>query len=104
MGKSATPVFAVMVLCLLPPVLAFADPIITNGSFEAVQITAPFSSNPADIPGWTHTGDIGVRFCGTPHSLSAVAAPARQRPETATSSLLWAGDLEALVARRGPRL
>ena len=32
---------------------------ITNGSFEAVQITTPFSSNPADIPGWTHTGDVG---------------------------------------------
>jgi hypothetical protein len=33
--------------------------LVTNGSFEAVQITSSFSSNPADIPGWTHTGDVG---------------------------------------------
>ena len=34
--------------------------LVTNGSFEAVQIGAPFnSSNPADIPGWTHTGAVG---------------------------------------------
>ena len=59
MGKSATLVFSVMVLCLLSPVLASADPVITNGSFEAVQITTPFSSNPADIPGWIHSGDVG---------------------------------------------
>lgn len=59
MGKPATQVFVVMVLYLLSPVLASADPVITNGSFEAVQITTPFSSNPADIPGWIHTGDIG---------------------------------------------
>ena len=33
---------------------------ITNGSFEAVQIGSPFdSSNPANIPGWTHTGSTG---------------------------------------------
>jgi len=59
MGNSGTLVFTVTVLWLLSPVLAFADPMITNGSFEAVQITTPFSSNPADIPGWTHTGDVG---------------------------------------------
>jgi hypothetical protein len=59
MGKPATQVFVVMVLYLLSPVLASADPVITNGSFEAVQITTPFSSNPADIPGWIHTGDVG---------------------------------------------
>src|SRR4029077_3520121 len=59
MGKSATPVFAVMVLSLLSAVLASADPVITNGSFEAIQISTPFSSHPADIPGWTHTGDVG---------------------------------------------
>ena len=47
------------VLCLASPG-AFADPIIVNGSFEAVQIGAPFvSSNPANIPGWTHAGDVG---------------------------------------------
>jgi hypothetical protein len=39
---------------------ATAGPSITNGSFEAVQIGAPFfSTNPADIPGWTHTGTVG---------------------------------------------
>ena len=32
---------------------------VTNGSFEAVQISSSFSSNPANIPGWTHTGDVG---------------------------------------------
>jgi hypothetical protein len=32
---------------------------VANGSFEDVQITSSFSSNPADIPGWTHTGDVG---------------------------------------------
>jgi PEP-CTERM motif-containing protein len=33
---------------------------VTNGSFEAVQIGSPFvSTNPADIPGWTHTGTVG---------------------------------------------
>jgi hypothetical protein len=34
--------------------------LVTNGSFEAVQIGPPFvSSNPADIPGWTRTGAAG---------------------------------------------
>jgi hypothetical protein len=33
---------------------------IVNGDFEAVQIGSPFlSSNPANIPGWTHTGPLG---------------------------------------------
>jgi len=32
---------------------------ITNGSFEAVQIGAQNTINPADIPGWTHSGDVG---------------------------------------------
>jgi hypothetical protein len=32
---------------------------VTNGSFEAVQITTQFSTAPADIPGWTHTGSAG---------------------------------------------
>jgi hypothetical protein len=59
MGNRRTLVFAVLVPCLLSPVLAVADPVITNGSFEAVQITSAHSSNPADIPGWTHTGDVG---------------------------------------------
>lgn len=37
---------------------------ITNGSFEAVQITSSGEGvyNPADIPGWTHTGDDGDGF------------------------------------------
>lgn len=49
----------VTMLCFFAPLLAFAAPTITNGSFETVQISTPFSSNPADIPGWTHTGDAG---------------------------------------------
>jgi hypothetical protein len=33
---------------------------VTNGSFEAVPIGSPYVSvNPADIPGWTHTGTVG---------------------------------------------
>jgi hypothetical protein len=33
---------------------------LTNGSFENVSIGSPFvSANPADIPGWIHTGDVG---------------------------------------------
>jgi hypothetical protein len=33
---------------------------VTNGDFEAVQIGSPFlSSNPANIPGWTHSGSPG---------------------------------------------
>lgn len=46
---------------------AAANPVITNGSFEAVQISGDTcanlafgcSTNPADWPGWTHTGDVG---------------------------------------------
>lgn len=37
-----------------------AAPTVINGSFEDVQIGAPFSTNnPADIPGWTHSGTVG---------------------------------------------
>jgi len=51
-------------LSLVCPVWAFADPMITNGSFEAVQITSSGEGlyNPADIPGWTHTGTDGDGF------------------------------------------
>jgi hypothetical protein len=59
MGKFAMPVITLMIVCLLSPVLALAGPVILNGGFEDVQITTPFSSNAADIPGWTHTGDVG---------------------------------------------
>jgi hypothetical protein len=34
--------------------------VVVNGSFEADQIGSPFfSTNPSDIPGWTHTGAPG---------------------------------------------
>lgn len=37
--------------------------IVTNGSFENVQIGSPFYSlNSANVPGWTHTGDVGDAF------------------------------------------
>lgn len=50
--------FAVFFGLLLVPA-TFATSI-TNGSFEAVQIGSPFkSSNPLDIPGWTHSGTVG---------------------------------------------
>ena len=32
---------------------------VTNGCFEDVQITSSYSTVPADIPGWTHSGDVG---------------------------------------------
>ena len=39
---------------------AQAAPIVINGDFEAIQIGSPFfSSNNANIPGWTHTGAAG---------------------------------------------
>ena len=39
---------------------AIAVPTVINGSFEDVQISSPFvSSDPADIPGWTHSGSVG---------------------------------------------
>lgn len=39
---------------------AQAAPIVINGDFEAIQIGSPFfSGNPANIPGWTHTGAAG---------------------------------------------
>jgi hypothetical protein len=37
-----------------------AAPTIQNGDFENAQINSPFvSSNPADIPGWIHSGTVG---------------------------------------------
>ena len=47
-------------LASLSPAIGNAANLVTNGSFEQVQIPAPFlSANPADIPGWTHTGVVG---------------------------------------------
>src|SRR5216684_8815167 len=52
----APALFLAVILAALP--LAAAS--ITNGDFETVQIGSPFfSTNPADIPGWTHTGATG---------------------------------------------
>lgn len=42
-------------LALTGPVSA--QEFVVNGSFEVVQIGSPFfSTNPADVPNWTHTG------------------------------------------------
>jgi len=38
---------------------ANADPVVVNPSFEQVQIGSNVSSNPADVPGWTHAGSGG---------------------------------------------
>jgi PEP-CTERM motif len=63
MKNSAKVFLTVTALCPLLPALAFASPIITNGSFEAVEIGPPFTSaNPTDIPGWTHGGTPGDGF------------------------------------------
>src|SRR5271165_3278041 len=59
MRKFTTIGFSAILLCLFLPALAFAGPLIANGSFEDVQITTPYSINTADIPGWTHGGDPG---------------------------------------------
>lgn len=59
-GFAAAFVFSATVLFLLLGPAASADPVITNGSFEAVPIGSPFvSSSPVDIPGWTHNGSVG---------------------------------------------
>lgn len=59
-SRVATLVLTSVAFCFLLPAAALADPVIVNGSFEAVQIGSPFvSSNPADIPGWTHSGSPG---------------------------------------------
>lgn len=57
-GRSTIRVaFSALVVALTCSALR-AD-LVTNGSFEAVQISGEFSSNPADIPGWVHTGSPG---------------------------------------------
>jgi hypothetical protein len=60
--KVASLALGCVLLVLLSGALApslFAQTV-TNGSFEAVQIGPPFlDANPADIPGWTHTGSPG---------------------------------------------
>jgi hypothetical protein len=46
-------------VCFLLNPVAFAQTVL-NGSFEAVPIGSPFfSSNPSDIPNWTHGGSAG---------------------------------------------
>ena len=43
--------------------------VVLNSDFEAVQIGSPFSSNnPADIPGWTHTGTADALMFGVGYS------------------------------------
>ncbi len=61
MNRSSAVLFGAMVVGLSTLSVRYAQAqIVTNGSFEAVQINSPFfSTNPADIPGWTHTGDVG---------------------------------------------
>ena len=55
----APALFLAVILFALPAAAAS----ITNGDFEAVQIGSPFvSTNPADVPGWTHSGDDGGGF------------------------------------------
>src|SRR6266851_2008843 len=47
----------VLLLLLVP---AASAQVVTNGSFETVQIGSPFlSRNAADIPGWVHSGSPG---------------------------------------------
>lgn len=64
LGNFSIQALASTAFCLVCPVWAFASPVITNGSFEAVQITSSGEGlfNAADIPGWTQTGDEGDGF------------------------------------------
>ena len=49
-----------LLLAVILIALPAAAASITNGDFEAVQIGPPyFSTNPADVPGWTHNGEVG---------------------------------------------
>jgi hypothetical protein len=58
MKRSILPLL--LLLCFAPGERTLKALIVANGDFEAVQIGSPFmSSNPADIPGWTHTGSVG---------------------------------------------
>ncbi len=60
MRHSANSTFISAAIFLAAPILTLASPVITNGNFEAVQIGAPFvTSDPTDIPGWTHGGIVG---------------------------------------------
>jgi hypothetical protein len=50
----------VVVSAMIAVTPAIAAPVIQNGDFEQVQIGSPFlSSNPANVPGWTHAGTVG---------------------------------------------
>jgi len=52
----------VLASSLLISVSAQAAPVVAggNGGFEAVQLGSPyFSTNPANVPGWTHGGSVG---------------------------------------------
>ena len=52
--------FIFIVFVALAAVPATFGQTIINGDFEAVTIGAPYkSTNPADIPGWTHAGSAG---------------------------------------------
>ena len=57
LSRFAIGALAAMLFIFVPLVAAAT---ITNGDFEAVAIGSPFnSSNPLNIPGWTHTGTVG---------------------------------------------
>ena len=49
-----------LLLAVILAELPLAAASISNGDFEDLQIGPPFfSTNPSDVPGWTHTGDEG---------------------------------------------
>jgi Protein of unknown function (DUF642) len=59
MSRKTARLCAMLLLVLSSAANARAD-LVINGDFEDVRIGAPFlSSNPADIPGWTHAGTVG---------------------------------------------
>jgi hypothetical protein len=88
---------------------AQAAPIVLNGDFEATQIGAPFySTNPADIPGWTHTGspgdallwNVGYPSVDAGHGNQFVTMGGGCCDNTAAGSAAWTTTVTGLVANQ----
>ena len=62
--RTLTALLAVMLSATVASTASAGD-LVTNGSFEAVQIGSPFvTSDPADIPGWTRAAPPVMDHCG----------------------------------------
>jgi hypothetical protein len=88
---------------------AQAAPIVINGDFEHPQIGSPFfSTNPADIPGWTHTGapgdallwNVGYGSIAAGHDNQFVTMGGGCCDNTAAGSAAWRTTVTSLVANQ----